>query len=120
MNNRQSVASVYNFSFWSHLFLTALSWFLPFLVSWWLAILAYSIVLLQFALFNRCLMNEGHGLDDGQGEATFYGFLLERIGIRPDRQKLKRFVRRDIYVCLTVIAIVWQLVLGHEPMWFFK
>lgn len=105
----------YNFMFWFHLFLTMLSWFIPFLFWWPLVLTAYSIVLLQFVFFKRCLMNEGHALDD-DGDFTFYAFLLEQIGFRPNRAKTRVFVRFWIYIILGTVTILWQIVLGKDHL----
>lgn len=105
----------YNFMFWLHLFLTMLSWFIPVLFWWPLVLTAYSIVLLQFVFFNRCLMNEGHALDD-DGDFTFYAFLLEQIGFKPNRKKTKKIVRFWIYIIFASITILWQIVLGYDHL----
>ena len=49
-------------AFWLHLFVTGLAWFAPFLFSWKILLLVYGAVMLQFAIFGRCLLNEQHGL----------------------------------------------------------
>ncbi len=105
----------YNFMFWFHFFLTALSWFIPVLFWWPLVLTAYSVVLLQFVFFKRCLMNEGHALDD-DGDFTFYAFLLEQVGFRPNRAKTRKFVRFWIYIIMGAFTILWQIVLGFEPL----
>lgn len=109
----------YNFMFWLHLFLTMLSWFIPVLFWWPLVLGAYSIVLMQFVVFNRCIMNKEHDLDD-DGEFTFYAFLLEQIGFKPDRAKTKIIVRKWIYVFLGSVTVLWQLVLGQDHLIHFK
>lgn len=105
----------YNFMFWFHFFLTALSWFIPVLFWWPLVLTAYSIVLLQFVFFKRCLMNEGHALDD-DGDFTFYAFLLEQVGFKPNRAKTRKFVRFWIYIIMGAFTILWQIVLEFEPL----
>lgn len=109
----------YNFMFWLHLFLTMLSWFIPVLFWWPLVLTAYTIVLLQFVFFNRCLMNEGHALED-DGDFTFYAFLLEQIGFKPNRAKTKVIVRKWIYIFLASVTILWQLVLKQDHLIHFK
>ena len=114
-NDALSQKVEYNFMFWFHLFLTMLSWFIPVLFWWPLVLTAYSIVLLQFVFFKRCLMNEGHALDD-DGDFTFSAFLLEQIGFKPNRAKTRVFVRFWIYIILGALAVLWQVVLGNEPL----
>ncbi len=96
--------------FWLHVLLTAGAWVAPFLISWKILVPAYLIVMLQFAVFGRCLMNEHHGLQESD-DRIFYTDLLERMGFRPNRPLLKRFVRRYLYFILAAFTLLWQLVL---------
>ncbi len=106
-----------NGAFFLHLFVTSLSWAGIFLFSWPLMLAAYLVVLLQFQVFGRCLMNEGHQLDDG-GDFTFYAYLLESLGFRLDRARVKRFVRGPIYLVQGSLVLLWQEGLGFEPLLF--
>lgn len=113
---QQVIATKYNFTFWVHLILTLFSWTLPFFVPWPLALAAYATVLLQFVFFNRCLMNGGHNLDDSENDHTFYAYLLELLGIKLDRRKVKRFVRFWKYILLASFTVLWQVILGNTPL----
>lgn len=104
-----------NGTFWIHLFLTAISWFIPFLFDWKLVVSAYTVVLMQFVLFGGCLMNRGHGLEDSNNDHTFYAHLLEHLGFKFNRRKVKIVVRLWIYVFLTAVTLLYQVVLGFEP-----
>jgi hypothetical protein len=103
--------------FWLHLFITILAWFAPFLFWYPLPIAAYTIVMLQFFVFGRCLMNNEHALDDG-GDTTFYSYLLELIGFKPHRARLKFFIRRVLYPVLALTTIIWQVVLNNKALIF--
>ena len=103
--------------FWVHLFFTLLAWVAPFLFNWPLLCLAYAVVLLQFFIFKRCLMNERHELPE-EDDATFYSHLLERMGFHPNRKKLKFFIRRVLYILLGIFSFIWQWGLGHDPLLF--
>lgn len=103
--------------FWIHLVFLLASWAAPFLVTWKFLIPIYSLVLLQFFFFGRCLMNSEHGLDDS-ADHTFYAELMEKFGLRPNRPLVRRFVRSWIYGVFVCVAIVWQVVLGHAPLLF--
>ena len=46
--------------FWFHLFITVLSWFAPFMFTWYYLLPVYWTVMLQFAVFNRCLVKKGY------------------------------------------------------------
>lgn len=109
--------SSHNFSFWFHLFITILAWVGPFLFSWYLMVTAYLTVILQFMVFNKCLLNAKHDLKT-EGEATFYSYLFEQLGLQVDRPRLKRFVRRFLYPLLGIFTIVWQVYLGIEALLF--
>ena len=103
--------------FAAHLFLTALAWIAPFLFTWWMVTLAFGVVLLQFRVFGRCLMNRHHDLGEEEHN-TFYAHLLERLGFQPDRHRLKIFVRRYLYPVLATLGYIWQVLLGVEPVLF--
>lgn len=78
---------------------------------------AFLIVVLQFLIFKKCLMNETHGLDEGD-DHTFYAELLEKMGFKFNRKKLKTFVRGYLYILLGIATYVWQVVLGNAPLLF--
>ena len=103
-------------SFWFgiHLVLTVGAYFIPLMFDWPLVVAAYSMVILQFAFFGRCLMNEGHDLPEDEGQ-TFYSDVFERLGYTVNRKKLRRFVRGYLYVILILITLFWQVYLGNEP-----
>lgn len=103
--------------FFLHLFVTLLAWVAPFLFTWWMSAIVMGAVVLQFVLFGRCLMNRHHDLGEDD-HATFYSYLLERIGFQPDRRRLKVFVRRYLYPALAGFAYLWQAVLGFDPLLF--
>jgi len=105
--------SSHNFSFWFHLFITILAWVGPFLFSWYLMVTAYLIVILQFMVFNKCLLNAKHDLKTDD-DATFYSYLFEQMGIEVNRTRLKKFVRLYLYPLLGMFTMVWQLYFGFE------
>jgi hypothetical protein len=100
-----------------HLFVTLLAWVAPFLFRWPLAVAAYTVVMLQFWVFQRCLMNAQHGLQES-GDRIFYTDLLEKAGFRPDHRRLKFLVRRVLYPALALLSLLWQRGLGFEPLIF--
>lgn len=94
-----------------HLFVTILAWVAPFLFPWQLCLAAYGLVMLQFHVFGRCLMNAHHGLAE-DGDRIFYTDLLEKMNFYPNRKRVKFFVRKVLYPSMAVIAVLWQVVLG--------
>jgi hypothetical protein len=114
------ISTSYGFVFWFHLFITVLSWFAPFLFSWYLLVPFYGLVLLQFAVFGRCILNRAHDLSDEQTDSTFYAFILEAVGFKPDYKRVKRFVRFYLYFILSAMTLMYQVYLGNAPILFFK
>ena len=78
---------------------------------------AYSLVILQFIIFKRCLLNAKHDLDVSD-DTTFYSHLLESVGLKPDRTKIKKVVRNYLYLLLALITLIWQVVLKQEALLF--
>ena len=100
-----------------HLFITLLAWVAPFLFSWKILVPVYGIVLLQFAVFGRCLMNKEHDMEESD-DATFYSHLFEKMGLQPNRSRMKFYVRKVIYPVLSGVAVFWQEGLGIAPLLF--
>lgn len=103
--------------FWFHLFITLLSWVAPFMFSWYYLLPVYWTVMLQFAVFNRCLINKNHALGEAD-DTTFYSHILELVGFNFERRKVKIFCRRILYPFLTAVTLIWQVVLGNVPTMF--
>lgn len=106
-----------NLLFWLHLFIAALAWVAPFFFSWQWSLPVYAAVMLQFAFFGKCLMNEHHEMTE-DGDATFYSHLFEKVGFQPNRRRLKFYVRKIFYPVLATVSLLWQEVLGVEPLFF--
>jgi len=103
--------------FWLHLFVTLLAWVAPFLFSWKLSLPVYGMVMLQFSVFGRCLMNAQHGLWE-EDNRIFYTDLLEKMNFTPNRALVKYLVRRLLYPTLALVALGWQVLLGQAPLVF--
>ena len=104
-----------SFAFWIHVLAVIATYLFPFLISWKIAVPIYAAVMIQFAIWGKCLVNEHHGLDESEGR-IFYTDLLEKMGFNPNPQLVKTIVRQWLYPILAMVAIVWQLVLGHAPL----
>ncbi len=104
-------------AFWFHLFVTLLAWVAPFWFSWFWVIPVYAAVMLQYVIFGGCLMNGEHGLVE-EDDATFYSYLLGKLGLHWSRSRIKFYVRRVLYPVLSVVAIVWQEVMEIPPVFF--
>lgn len=97
-----------------HFIITLTAWIGPFLFPWYLMVAAYTIVLLQFLVFNRCLMNVKHDLSEDEN-MTFYASLLESVGIHWNRKNVKTFVRKWLYGGLAIFTLILQLGLHYKP-----
>lgn len=116
MKATRDIHSKHNFIFWFHLAITLLAFIGPFLFSWYWIVPVYLLVLLQFRVYNRCLLNSKHDMDDTN--ATFYSYLFHQIGIQHNVERVKRFVRGPLYALLAVLTILIQLVYGFKPLLF--
>lgn len=106
-----------NLFFWLHLLVTLLAWVAPFLFSWQWSLPVYAAVMIQFAIFGRCLVNKEHNLSEEE-HTTFYSHLFEKMGFRPNRRRLKFYVRNVYYPVLATVAVVWQEILDMRPLLF--
>jgi hypothetical protein len=102
------------FWFFFHLFITIGAWFAPFILPWPWLIVIYGAVMLQFIILKTCIVNIKHGLDDSENH-TFYAELLEMMGFRFDRVKVKKVVRGWLYMAFLAFGLFWQLVLDKKP-----
>lgn len=116
--NHRGLNSELNLAFWFHLLITSLAWLGPFLFSWYLMVTAYLLVILQFIVFGRCLLNKSHGLDADKNEATFYSVLMDALNIANNPARVKYWVRKWVYPILAVWTLVYQELLGFEPLLF--
>jgi hypothetical protein len=116
--SEQQLSSKHNFMFWFHVFITSLAWVGPFLFSWQIMVGAYTIILLQFFFFDKCLLNAKHDLTVSE-DATFYSYLFEAVGMKNiNRPLIKVIVRRYLYFILGAFSYFWQEILGFEALLF--
>lgn len=93
------------------------AFFIPFLVSWEITVPVLLITILQHIVFGRCLLLSKHGVSEEDG-STFFSDFFERLGFQPNKNIIRFIVRKLLYSILTIITIVWQVILGNEPLWF--
>ncbi len=101
--------------FWVHFVFVIIAWAGPFVFPWYLMVIGYGVVVGQFLYYNRCLMNEAHGLDESTGDQTFYSVLFESFGFHPNRRRLKIIIRKYLYIILAIATIILQLGMGYKP-----
>jgi hypothetical protein len=117
MQEKEQLHSTHNFMFWFHLFITSLAWVGPFLFSWQWMIGAYTIIMLQFLVFKKCLLNDKHELAESE-DSTFYTYLLETQGFKVNRPLIKFIVRKVLYPVFGVLTLILQLHFGYKPLLF--
>ncbi len=117
MDFKTVINGSFGLMFWFHLFITVLSWFAPFMFSWQYLLPVYWTVMLQFLVFNRCLVNKGHSLGEDD-DMTFYAQIFELVGFNFQRKNVKFFCRKFLYPFLTAVTLLWQVVLGKVPTMF--
>lgn len=100
-----------------HLLIALAAWFIPFLVTWKITVPVFAIVILQHAVFGRCLGMDTHGVSEDDG-STFYSHVIERLGYKPNKKVIRFVVRKLLYGFLAVVTLVWQVVLHHPPLLF--
>lgn len=111
--------TTFNTGFYLHLFVTSLAWLGPFLFNWKWMWAAYAVVHLQYIMYNKCLMNASHGLDESvDPDDTFYGQLFDMAGIKHNKKNLKKFARGPLYPILGLFAFFWQYILGISSLIF--
>jgi len=104
-----------NAVFWFHVFITVLSWVAPFLIDWRIMIPVYIIIQLQFSLLGKCVMNEHHDLEE-KDNYTLYAFMFEQLGFNVNRNAMHFYVRKISNSLYSLVAILWQVVLGIKPL----
>ncbi|MEZ4894761.1 MAG: hypothetical protein R2778_17325 [Saprospiraceae bacterium] len=78
--------------------------------------LVYAAVMIQFAIFGKCLMNEHHGTAEVDDRIFYHEFWSRLVS---DSAVADSSFCAEIAVsgaCL--FTLVWQLFLGHEPLIF--
>jgi hypothetical protein len=105
----------HHLTFWLHIAGVVFTWFMPFVLPWPLAVTIYATVIVQFAIFGKCLMNEHHGLTE-QDDLIFYSDVMERMGLRPNRRLVKNVVRRWLYPSLIIVTLLWQVLGQHKAL----
>ena len=110
--------SVKNELFFSlHLLIALSAWFIPFLLSWKIVVPVFGLVILQHAIFGRCLGMDTHGVSEEDG-STCYSHVMERMWFHPNKKAVRFVVRKFLYGFLAGVSWVWQVAWGHAPLLF--
>ncbi|MBP6686460.1 MAG: hypothetical protein KA160_01275 [Lacibacter sp.] len=93
------------------------AYIIPFLVTWKIVVPVFVATIAQHAVFGRCLLNAKHGLSEDDG-STFYSEVIERLGFQPNKEAIRFFVRKVLYLLLTIVTLTWQVILNNKPLLF--
>jgi len=106
-----------NTGFWIHAFITSLAWVGPFLFNWKLMLIAYLLVFLQHTFLGKCILNGTHGTAEKDFN-TFYSFVFEVLGFRPNRKRLHFVARKVLMPVLSLFTVFWQVYLQFPALLF--
>ena len=96
--------------FWTHLILIILIWASPFFINWKIILFFILLYYLQLIIIGDCIITKKQ-FKTKKRETTFYSFLLERIGFKFNRKKI-RYLADYIFPWLILfIALLYQLIL---------
>lgn len=101
---------------WFHLFEIILVWFSPFLISWYLIISLIILNYIQIVLLGDCVLTRMQF--GNKNKKTYYTFLLEKLGFKPDNKKVTFFVINVKPFILLFISFIWQILLNNRPLVF--
>jgi len=108
--------SEFGIIFWTHLFIIFGWYFSPFLISWYFVFLGVIFSYGQGLLINGCFLT--HFQFGKQSDYTFWGYYLEKIGVKFSKRSLKIIFFWCEPIVIFLIAIFWQFVFGNLPFLF--
>lgn len=111
---KQKQIKYFGLVFWVHLILILFAYLSPFLFSWKLILIGSIILFIQYSLIGGCFLNKIQF--DKTKDVVFLFPYLKMIGINVDRYKFKIFIRYYLPFILFLIAIIWQILLNHNPL----
>ena len=99
-----------------HLIEIIISWFSPFLISWYFIILGVLIYYLQIYFIGNCILTKIQF--EEKNKKAYYTYLLEKLGFKPDNRKVTFFVVNVKPYIILAIAIFIQIILKIKPLLF--
>ncbi len=105
----------FGFIFWIHLLLILFAYLSPFLFDWRVIVLGSVVLIIQYYLFDGCLLNKAQFNDTS--EVFLYPYLT-MLGLKINRYFFRIFIRYVLPIILVVFAIIWQVILGIDPLIF--
>jgi len=99
--------------FWTHLVLIILIWASPFFINWKIILFFILLYYLQLIIIGDCIITKKQ-FKTKKREITFYSFLLENIGFKFNRKKIRYLVDYILPWIILSIALIWQLILKQH------
>lgn len=85
----------------------------PFWLDWRLCLILGAIFYLQLLIFRGCVLTMAQ-FRTKKSELSFHEWLLSRLSVKLNRQRL-RFILRWAPLVVLIWAVVWQVGLGFTP-----
>lgn len=99
--------------FWTHLILIILVWTSPFWLNWKIIFLFVILNYLQIIIFKACVLTIAQ-FKKQEKEMTMYTFILEKIGFKINRKRMKLIAQFIMPWVILLIAIIWQILLHKK------
>ena len=107
----------YSIIFWLHLLVNVILYCSWFLFSWYWILLGEALVQLQFHLFKGCIFTRLEFGGDSTDESCI-AYYFEKWGILKNTSKTRLFIKDISPRLVFILMIVWQVLLGMEPLLF--
>ena len=88
----------------------------PFLIPWYLVLLAIVLLHLQYAIHGACILTTMQ-FGRGDKDMTFWYYMLNKLGFSFSKIAVKHFVDTILPLIIIALAILWQITLNYEPIW---
>ena len=108
---------LFNFTFFIHIILEILSFLSPLLFSWWLVIIGFILMHIQFKIFGTCVLNKIQ-FKKHKGDSVFLYPYAKMLGINISFKNMRFLMRYIIPLLLIIISIIWQILLKNQPVVF--
>ena len=120
MNYKQyTKKELFGFWFWMHIFIELILFSAFFLVSWWWVLIGVILLEVQFLIFGTCVLNKFQFKSDSeQRDLVFLYPYFKMIGWDVSLRKFQIFMKYIAPGGVLVLALLWQIVLGHLPVLF--
>lgn len=85
----------------------------PFILDWKLVAAIVILYYLQLALLGDCILTMWQ-FKERNRTVSFYGYMLGLLGFHPDEEHIRVVVDYVIPGSMLLIAVIYQLALGHS------